>query len=288
LTIDAGVVMLEQVVKHWFSALLVVLASTFGLAFSAVAAPNGRLRVLTYNVAGLPEGISRSSPLANHPLIGERLNQYDLALVQEDFAYARELREKIGLPYQSQPFVREQRVDFGDGLSVFSRFHFPEPRRTPWSSCHGITGHFFDCLTPKGFSVTTLELGHGVPLDVWNVHLDAGFSAGDRAARASQLEQLAAAVRLHSSDRALIVAGDFNLSSAELDQLRLFQRATATRDACRATRCPQPWRIDRVLFRPSKALPLAAARWRLPPGFVDARGAPLSDHAPVAVDFSWR
>lgn len=279
--------LLEHVLKKRLSALLIVLASTFGFSSAGLAAPKGRLRVITYNVAGLPEGLSGSHPLTNHPLIGERLNQYDLALVQEDFAYARELREKISLPHQSQPFVRGQRVNFGDGLSVFSKFRFLEPRRTAWSSCHGITGSFFDCLTPKGFGVTTLELGNGVSLDVWNVHLDAGFSVGDHAARASQLEQLAEAVRLHSSDRALIVAGDFNLSSTELDQLRVFQRATATRDACQATRCPQPWRIDRVLFRPSKALPLAATRWRVPPGFVDTRGAPLSDHAPVAVDFSW-
>jgi hypothetical protein len=243
--------------------------------------------VVTYNVAGLPEGISNSNPVANHPVIGERLNQYDLALVQEDFAYGPKLREKLKLPYQSRPFERGQRLDFGDGLSVFSRFSFVEPRRTAWASCHGITGNFFDCLTPKGFTVTTLEVEPGVRLDVWNVHLDAGFSDGDRAARAAQLEQLATAVRVHSSDRAVIVGGDFNLSSAELDRLKAFQRATGTRDACEAARCAQPWRIDRVLFRGSPALPLTAVRWRVAAGFVDARGAPLSDHAPVAVDFSW-
>lgn len=274
--------------KTWLRTLLIVLASSFGLSDLAVAASAGRLRVITYNVAGLPEGISNSRPLTNHPLIGEQLNHYDLALVQEDFAYARELRRKLGLPYQSRPFVREQRLDFGDGLSVFSKFSFPEPQRTAWTHCHGITGNFFDCLTPKGFTVTTLELEPGLELDVWNVHLDAGFSAADRAARAAQLEQLAAAIRLTSGDRALIVGGDFNLSSAESDELRVFLRATRTRDACEATGCAQPWRIDRVLFRPSAALRLAAVRWRIAPGFVDARGAPLSDHAPVAVDFSWK
>ena len=244
--------------------------------------------MVTYNVAGLPEGISNSHPLANHPPIGDRLNQYDLALVQEDFAYAGELRRKLRLPYQSRPFVRGQRLDFGDGLSVFSKFPFAEPRRTAWKSCHGITGHFFDCLTPKGFSVTTLELAPGVRLDVWNVHLDAGFSDGDRAARTAQLAQLAEAVRLHSSDRALVVGGDFNVSSAEREQLAVFQRETATRDACAVTRCGQPGRIDRVLFRSSPAVTLTAVHWRVASGFVDASGLPLSDHAPVAVDFSWK
>lgn len=259
-----------------------------GFATEVTAASSGRLRVITYNVAGLPEGLSNSRPTVNLPLIGERLNHYDLALVQEDFAYPPKLREKLSLPYQSRPYVRGQRLDFGDGLSVFSKFPFMEPRRTAWSSCHGITGNFFDCLTPKGFTVTTLEIEPGVQLDVWNVHLDAGFSAADRAARAAQLAQLAEAVRVHSSDRALIVGGDFNLSGSEQDELKTFQRATGTRDACQATRCAEPWRIDRVLFRASPALTLTAARWRVAGGFVDGRGAPLSDHAPVVVEFSWK
>lgn len=267
--------------------LLIAFVATFGFTPLAGATPSGRLRVVTYNVAGLPEGISNSHPVANLPPIGDRLNQYDLALVQEDFAYASELRQKLRLPYQSRPFVRGQRLDFGDGLSLFSKFPFAEPQRTAWKSCHGITGHFFDCLTPKGFSVTTLALDSDVRLDVWNVHLDAGFSEGDRAARTAQLEQLAAAIRLHSSDRALIVGGDFNLSSAEREQLAVFQRETATRDACSATRCGQPGRIDRVLFRSSARVTLTAVRWRVASGFVDASGAALSDHAPVAVDFSW-
>jgi endonuclease/exonuclease/phosphatase family metal-dependent hydrolase len=265
------------------------LASLLPLSATAHAAPaSGKLRVVTYNVAGLPEGISASRPATNSPLIGERLNRYDLVLVQEDFAYGRELRARVRLPYQSGAFVRGERYDFGDGLSVFSRFPFAELERTAWTACHGITGDYFDCLTPKGFTVTTLTLGDGVVLDVYDAHLDAGSSDGDRAARTAQLEQLAAAIILHSEDRAVLLGGDFNLDANERTKLERFERATGLADACSALRCPHEARVDRVLFRASGRVELSPLHWRIAPGFLDTRGVPLSDHAPVAVDFHWR
>ena len=118
----------------------------------ASAQRHGKFELLTYNVAGLPEGISRSRPLANLPRIGELLNRYDIALVQEDFAYPLELRRGIRLPHASAPFVRTG-LDFGDGLSQFSRFPLTALRREAWSSCNGVVDAFFDCLTPKGFAM---------------------------------------------------------------------------------------------------------------------------------------
>lgn len=263
------------------STLLAVLAPVRAVA-QGVGQP---LRVVTYNVAGLPDGVSRSRPVQNLPLIGERLNGYDLALVQEDFAYPELLRREIRLAHRSRPFERGGRYDFGDGLSLFSKFRFDQPARTAWTICHGVMGSGFDCLTPKGFSYARLELSSDASLDVYNVHLDAGRSQGDVLARAAQLAQLARALSERSEARAVIVAGDFNLSRSELAELRAFERATKTRDACRALACPEPGRVDRVLFRSSAALALAPARLRVERGFVDDQGRPLSDHHAVAVDF---
>ncbi|HSU38968.1 MAG TPA: endonuclease/exonuclease/phosphatase family protein [Polyangiaceae bacterium] len=268
---------------------LVFCAASLSAASSSAALPKGgRFSVITYNVAGLPEGISESHPAANLPVVGERLNHFDLALVQEDFAYADSLRLRLKLPFQSRPFVRGARYDFGDGLSLFSRFRFSEPERTAWSSCHGVTSDYFDCLTPKGFSVTTLELAEGVPLDVYDVHLDAGYSDGDRSARSSQLEQLAAAVLAHSAERAVLVGGDFNLEPSELGKLERLEHATGLADACSALQCSDMKRIDRVLYRGSTTLRVVPTAWRVAPGFIDAHGAALSDHDPVLVDFRWQ
>ena len=272
---------------RWFGA-LVGFALLLPTANVAATSGSGTLRVVTYNVAGLPEGISESHPIANLPVIGERLNRYDLALVQEDFAYAKALRAKLRLPYQSRPFERGERYDFGDGLSTFSRFRFTEPDRTAWRSCNGFTGDYFDCLTPKGFTRTTLELDDGASLDVYDVHLDAGFSDGDRGARTAQLDQLGAAVLRYSTERAVLVGGDFNLDADELPKLEHFATTTGLADACLTLRCPDRARIDRVLFRSSPAVLVKAVRWRVAGGFLDSKGAPLSDHAPVAVDFEWK
>lgn len=272
---------------RWLGA-LVGLALLLPTANLPASPASGTLRVVTYNVAGLPEGISESHPVANLPVIGERLNRYDLALVQEDFAYAKALRTKLRLPYQSRPFERGERYDFGDGLSTFSRFPFTEPERTAWRSCNGFTGDYFDCLTPKGFTRTTVELGDAVSLDVYDVHLDAGYSDGDRAARSAQLDQLGAAILRYSPARAVLVGGDFNLNADERSKLEHFAETTGLADACFSLRCPDGARIDRVLFRSAPEVLVKALRWRVAGGFLDSKGAPLSDHAPVAVDFEWK
>src|SRR5690606_40339287 len=45
----------------------------------------GRLSVLSYNVAGLPQEVSSENPEEHLPLISPLLNDYDVVLTQEDF-----------------------------------------------------------------------------------------------------------------------------------------------------------------------------------------------------------
>lgn len=74
-------------VRGWLVGLVVV-AVLAGLGVPAGAAeppPSGTFTTLTYNVAGLPEGLSGSNPSVNTPLISPLLNAYDLVLVQEDW-----------------------------------------------------------------------------------------------------------------------------------------------------------------------------------------------------------
>ncbi len=247
----------------------------------------GRLRVITYNVAGLPEGVSRSRPVQNLPRIGELLSRYDLAVVQEDFAYPDVLRQRLRLPYGSAPFVRGEQLHFGDGLSQFSRLPLTEVARVPWSACHGVFEAFFDCLTPKGLMLSRVELVPGETVDVYDLHMDAGWSAEDKSARKAQLEQLASAIERFSAGRAVIVGGDFNLTRKEAELLRKFATRTGLTDACTVLACPEPQRIDRVLYRGSPTLELRARNWKADRSFVDASGRPLSDHLPVVVELGW-
>lgn len=57
---------------------------------------SGELDMLTYNVAGLPQGVSRSDPLLNTLIMSPLLNRYPYVFVQEDFEYHDELVADTG------------------------------------------------------------------------------------------------------------------------------------------------------------------------------------------------
>lgn len=248
---------------------------------------HGRFQLLTYNVAGLPEGVSESHPIANLPQVGKLLGTYDLALIQEDFAYPELLRQQLRLPYGSPPFERGEALHFGDGLSFFGKLRFGEARRAPWRACHGVVDSYFDCLTPKGLAMIRVELAPGALVDVYDVHLDAGAGPQDLRARAVQLPQLMETIKSWSGEGAVIVGGDFNLTEAERSSLLELAAGVGLNDVCTTLKCPDPGRIDRVLFRGSPTLGLRPRGWRLDLAFRDKRGQPLSDHVPVAVAFDW-
>jgi Endonuclease/Exonuclease/phosphatase family len=247
----------------------------------------GHLKVVTYNIAGLPDGFSTAHPSANMAAVGERLASYDLALLQEDFAYGALLRETVALQYQSPPFVRGERWNFGDGLSQFSMLPFAPLTREPWRACHGIVDSYMDCLTPKGFTFTRQTLAMGVVVDVYNVHLDAGGGPGDRAAREAQIEQLITAIERHSKGKALLVAGDTNIRGRQSELLARLERETGLSDVCSAAHCPDPQRIDRIFVRSSPQLTWQPRSWSIDKRFVDDQGAPLSDHLAVSAELDW-
>lgn len=282
----------QRTLAAWFCAGLVALTAQGTCALAAAqsrpSAKAGVVEVLTYNVAGLPEGLSASRPVSNLPMIGARLNRYDLSLIQEDYAYPALLRERLSLPFVSPGFVPGDARHFGDGLSQFGKLPLDPPRRTPWRVCHGIVDSYFDCWTPKGIAITRAALAPGVIVDVYNVHLDAGGSAEDRAARAVQLAQLIETVQQVSGQRAAIIGGDFNLTRSERAKLRELENTLGARDACASLGCPDPHRLDRILLRSSRELKLVPRSWRIDHGFRDRGGRPLSDHLAVVVQFAWQ
>jgi endonuclease/exonuclease/phosphatase family metal-dependent hydrolase len=173
----------------------------------------GSFTVLTYNVAGLPEGISGSRPAALTPLISPLLNDYDIVNVQEDFNYHHLLIKDVRHPYKSN-FMAP--VPHGDGLNLFSNFPFTDFTRKKWDACFGT-----DCLTPKGFTYCRIELDYEVYIDLYNVHCNAGSGEADLAARRNNIIQLCKFIDRHSAGNAALIMGDMNC------------RYTRTRDTIR-------------------------------------------------------
>lgn len=173
----------------------------------------GTFTVLTYNVAGLPEGMSSSRPATLTPLISPLLNDYDIVNVQEDFNYHHLLIKDVKHPYKSK-FMAP--VPHGDGLNLFSNFPFKNFTRKKWGACYGT-----DCLTPKGFTYCRIELDYEVYFDLYNVHCNAGSGEPDLAARRHNIVQLCNFIDNNSKGNAVLIMGDMNC------------RYTRTRDTIR-------------------------------------------------------
>lgn len=268
----------------------VVCAAREGAAPARGKAParskDGELTLLSYNIAGLPQLLSQSDPEANIPVIGTLLNHYDLALVQEDFVYHSELASRAGHPHRSIPRALGG-FGISDGLSRFSTIPFWGHQRETWARCHGYLGDGCDCLAHKGFSYAAHEIA-GRRLHVYNVHLDAGQAPRDVAARSAEVDQILSHIERHTTDGAVIIAGDTNFSTkADAPALERLLAGAGLTDACRELDCDGPDLIDRVMYKSSGSLRLAASRYYIDKRFVRDDGSDLSDHKPVAVVFKY-
>lgn len=293
---------------------------------------SGEVLLLSYNVAGLPQGISSSNPEANLPLIAPLLNEYDLVLTQEDFDwwhpdidaldftnYHTRLRADATHEYRSERHPGYEAVGIdreadrpelfvGDGLGLLSRLPIGEVERIPWVDCFGgadtSLGGAGDCLSMKGFMITTVELAPGVEAVLVNLHAEAGSTDADVRASISGYEQLAEYLNEHAADKAIIMAGDMNLHTGPDREPKVaedgtvfpsdreiwleFLEETGITDACDLIECENPGRIDKAAFRNSDTLEFAVTYHHFEvEKFVDPAGEPLSDHDALAVRFTW-
>lgn len=301
---------------------VVAVTAVVGITLVAGAVPgaagagsrSGSFVALSYNVAGLPEGLSGSNPTVNTPLISPKLNAYDLVLVQEDWVdpvppigafdfFHDDLIAAVDHPYLSVPASPPIGTDptrpealIADGLNRMSRFSFGEITRERWTNCFGgidpSDGGAADCLSQKGFSVATTTFAEGVEVDVYNLHGEAGGTALDEEYSADDYEQLAAFMQSHSEGHAVIVGGDFNLhTDSEPDSTvwAEFLGATGIVAVCDVLDCGvDDDRIDKFAFRSSADITIEPITHDFELDvFQRDDGEPLSDHDALAVTFGW-
>lgn len=267
----------------------------------ASAASGGSFEVLTYNVAGLPDGLSSGNPAVNTPLISPRLAPYQVVNVQEDFNYHAALYAGDNHAHRT---ATSGGVPFGSGLNTLSHLPYSDLERTKWSSCNGT-----DCLTPKGFTFKRVSLADGVYVDLYNLHPNAGVENADLAARRSNISQLSRYITANSAGNAVIVMGDTNTRyTREADNIRELVTANGLTDAWvqleRGGQAPAAGSpalvcdpaaitdscevVDKILYRGNRQVRLTARDYRNDnTAFLDAQGKPLSDHYPIATRFDW-
>jgi hypothetical protein len=284
--------------------------------------PPAEFTTLSYNVAGLPQEISKANPQAHIPLISPLLNEYDVVLTQEDFDwwtplaglldfrnYHARLRADATHPYRTDVHPGPQAVGIspqarpllvGDGIGIMSRFPLTGEDHHAWSACNGDA--FFgaaDCLAMKGARVVTMTLGDGRPVDVYSLHAEAGSGARDQELQALDFAELAAFVNARGPDRAVILGGDTNLhivdgypedNTGQIDRViwEGFLAATGLTDVCVELTCDDPGSIDKFAYRSSAAVELTPLTLDFPVDrFSTTGGEELSDHPPLVVRWSW-
>lgn len=259
---------------------------------------SSELRVLTYNTHGLPSWLISDDPKMRLPIISGLTNAYDLALIQEDFAYPELLASsaehpviELGNPPRAV-WMRWLPMFSGSGLTTLSSVPLADGAavtREPLGVCSGWLGEANDCWASKGFLRLRVQLPQGSRIDVYNLHLDAGHSDNDRDARRIQLERLGARVAELSDGEALIVAGDFNLNgSNSADALLLggFRTELGLRDS--GARNPEggsfPNQLDYLLYRDGDRTTLEVLEAG-PASEFKRDEVPLSDHPALFARF---
>lgn len=297
---------------------LIAVAMAFaaaGAAFPAMPAAHavtypqtsGSFRVLSYNVAGLPEPLSSSNPKRYTAQISPKLNAYDLVSVQEDFAYHEDLVSKLTFPNQTKT---SGNVPLGDGMNFFSNFPLEDVTRTKWEDSYGFITDGADQMTPKGILSASAQIAPGYSIDIYDLHADAGTDQGSLKARQSNFRQLGELIAARSKGKAVIVLGDTNGRYTRVED-----DFTPVVDQCGLTDAwvQLKWNgkipekngqslqdktrlnsgyyevVDKIWYRSGDNVKLNATSYTLLANqFTDSTGHQLSDHYPITADFSYR
>jgi endonuclease/exonuclease/phosphatase family metal-dependent hydrolase len=264
------------------------------LATSPAAA--GEFTVLSYNTRGLIAWVARDDPATRFPLIGEKSNAYDVALLQEDFSHHAALRRGAQQPIveRGNPSRFRRWCPFcgGSGLTILScweRENLVELVNRAYGHCSGWIGRAVDCWASKGFQRMRIRLQGGEELDFVNTHLDAGSGEGDREARRRQLEQLRRTIESEVAKGPLILGGDLNLDAAHPEDIALLDAFTSALGlADSGARGRSHWPIlDYIFYRSGGGLELEVMEAGEDASFVH-EGTPLSDHPAIFARFRTR
>lgn len=204
---------------------------------------NKEFKVCPFNVDGLPQkfGWISVNPDGKGAEGVKKIGQYiaqsniDIWALSEDFNYHGDLIEGLGKSdYQVgtargginlKNFKWNARFDV-DGLSLLCKAPFSFPKEseswTKWNKCYGWVDHGNDEMITKGYRYYLINLGDGIDMDVYILHMDADTDTKDNEARASQLEQLRDAIIAKDSHRPVIVMGDTNCRYTRDNILGLF------------------------------------------------------------------
>lgn len=235
----------QKVRRMWACAKAMALTTVavFGFAGNVQAqddAVSTTFTVCAYNVDGLPNKIAGieinpdGKGEEGAAAIGNYLNDkaFDVLALSEDFGYNSSLMAPLEADYNIGTW--RGALDMGnynpsirfntDGLEFLTRkpIVFGSELWTAWRDNYGKFDNGSDELITKGYRRYTVSLGNGMLVDFYTLHMDAGDTENDIAARASQWQQLRDAILSADNGHPVVVMGDTNSRYTRDDITGLF------------------------------------------------------------------
>ncbi len=218
--------MINKMRFNWIIALLMLLATCCATLHAAKSAakPTGKedlnsyqIKIVTYNVAGLPDFITFNRKLAptktRFAHIGDLLKKYDIICLQEMFIKDREIIEKKLPSYYVVHGADVGEVKLlGSGVYTFSRWPVTSSHYEKWEHLTDA-----DMLSLKGFVAATVVISPTLSIDVYNLHGQTGKSQDKAAMKIKNFERLAKYMDYQSggSGRPVLLLGDFNIKTGD-------------------------------------------------------------------------
>ncbi len=306
---ESNIIDRDIIMKKWIGVLGLLSLCSCGLSDSKSSSQSeDKVRtsfsILTYNVQSRPI-VDAARARRNLPLIGAKLDEFDIVGIQECFSRCELLLNASQL--SSQYYFKDREYWWtwlNSGLAGLSRFPLVEVKKHFFKS----QAEFPDQLASKGILLTRYLINEKT-VDVYNTQLQAGSSQGAHKLRQEQAEELVTFVGRESSpEHTVIVLGDFNLGPVrpgkplaghELQQDKslagIMDRTTVLSNIMKSLQLVDasdllletiPDRNDRVLFRSGSNTVFKPILWEDQGAqFVDAEGNSLSRGAPIAVRF---
>lgn len=254
------------------------------------------LKMLVYNTHGLPEIFISDNPKKRFPIIGKKTQDFNISLLQEDYAHHEELSS--GFAQKSiairGPMGGTLSCPFCTGSGLTSIFNLPkdwniEVESEAYETCSGWLRGANDCFAYKGFQIIKITTPNQKKFFIVNTHMDAGRRDSDRSSRKIQLDHIVSAIERREIDEALIVAGDLNLNSKDPKDVLLleeFKEKLKLNDSFEGYEISKKWSIlDYILYRQGSEVEFKLVSVGEDESFVTVEG-PLSDHPALFLELS--
>ena len=275
---------------------LLLISFILSMNLPSLEKQNDKLRILVYNTHGLPEIFINDNPKKRFPIIGKKTQDYNISLLQEDYSHHEELSS--GLPNKSMAIRggmgSSLKCPFCVGSGLTSVFNLPknwtvEVENETYQTCSGWLRGANDCFAYKGFQIIKITLPSNKEFFIVNTHMDAGRRDSDRSSRKKQLEHIVSTISQRITTEALIVAGDLNLYSKDLEDVKLlenFKKELKLTDAFTGHKISEKWAVlDYFLYRQGEEVEFKINSAEEDKSFVTEEGH-LSDHPALSIEIS--